>query len=67
MLTDGLEWCELLVGDVFISYLDSHSDGTRSLQRMHCEQVVAKCPNISSDKETKNIHLGWLKGENMFS
>ncbi len=38
MLTDGLEWCGLLVGycDVFISCLDSHSDGTHSLQRIHC-------------------------------
>uniref|UniRef100_A0A673MWF3 HECT-type E3 ubiquitin transferase n=1 Tax=Sinocyclocheilus rhinocerous TaxID=307959 RepID=A0A673MWF3_9TELE len=34
MLTDGLEWCGLLVDycDVFISCLDSHSDGTHSLQ-----------------------------------
>ncbi len=37
-LTDGLEWCGLLVDycDVFISCLDSHSDGTHSLQRIHC-------------------------------
>ncbi len=36
-LTDGLELCGLLVDycDVFISYLDSHSDGTHSLQRIH--------------------------------
>ncbi len=44
-LTDGLEWCGLLVGyyDVFISCLDSHSDGTHSLQRIHwwaSEQIV---------------------------
>ncbi len=34
MLIDGLEWCGLLVDyyDVFISCLDSHSDGTHSLQ-----------------------------------
>ncbi len=33
MLNDGLEWCGLLVDycDVFISCLDSHSDGTHSL------------------------------------
>ncbi len=38
MLTDGLEWCGLLVDycDVFNSCLDSHSDGTHSLQRIHC-------------------------------
>ncbi len=37
MLIDGLEWCRLLVDycDVFISCLDSHSDGTHSLQRIH--------------------------------
>ncbi len=36
-LTDGVEWCGLLVDycDVFISCLDSHSDGTHSLQRTH--------------------------------
>ncbi len=34
MLTDGLELCGLLVDycDVFISCLNSHSDGTHSLQ-----------------------------------
>ncbi len=34
---NGLEWCELLVDyyDVFISCLDSHSDGTHSLQSIH--------------------------------
>ncbi len=37
MLIDGLELCGLLVDycDVFISCLDSHSDGTHSLQRIH--------------------------------
>ncbi len=36
-LTDGLESCGLLVDyyDVFISCLDSHSDGTHSLQRIY--------------------------------
>ncbi len=37
MLIDGLESCGLLVDYcvVFISCLDSHSDGTHSLQRIH--------------------------------
>ncbi len=37
MLIDGLEWCGLLVDyrDVFIRCLNSHSDGTHSLQRIH--------------------------------
>ncbi len=36
-LNDGLEWCGLLVNyfDVFISSLDSRSDGTHSLQMIH--------------------------------
>ncbi len=35
---NGLELCGLLVDycDVFISCLGSHSDGTHSLQRIHC-------------------------------
>ncbi len=49
-LTDGLEWCGLLVDycDVLISYSDSHSDGTHSLQRM---------------KKQNHLHLGWSEGE----
>ncbi len=35
MLSDGLEWCGSLACDVFISCLDSHSDGTHSLQSIH--------------------------------
>ncbi len=37
MLIDELEWCGLLVNycDLFNSCLDSHSDGTHSLQRIH--------------------------------
>ncbi len=37
LLIDGLEWCGLLVNycDVFISCLDSHSDGTHSLQKIY--------------------------------
>ncbi len=37
-LTEELECCGLLVDycDVFISCLDSHSDGTHSLQSIHC-------------------------------
>ncbi len=36
-LIDRLELCVLLVDycDVFINCLDSHSDGTHSLQRIH--------------------------------
>ncbi len=34
MLTDGLDWTGVDYCDVFISCLDSHSDGTHSLQRI---------------------------------
>ncbi len=39
-----LEWCGLLVDycDVFISCLDSHSDGTHSLQSIHCWDTDAE-------------------------
>ncbi len=39
---DGLEWCGLLVNycDVIISCLDSHSDGTHSLQRKQLEYLL---------------------------
>ncbi len=42
ILTDGLERYGLLVDycDVFISCLDSHSDGTHSLQSIHFSSYV---------------------------
>ncbi len=45
MLTDGLEWCGLLVDycDVFISCLDSHSDGTHSLTLHMYIQLSVYC------------------------
>ncbi len=33
LLTDGLEWCGLLV--LFLSAVWTHSDGTHSLQSIH--------------------------------
>ncbi len=60
MFTGGLEWCGLLVDycDVFISCLDSHSDGTYSLQRIHwCASDVML--NSSKFVQT-HLHLGWL-------
>ncbi len=58
MLTDGLEWCGLLVDycDVFISCLDSHSDGTHSLQSIHCWDIP---PNLMK----KHIHLHLWRSE----
>ncbi len=64
MLTDGLEWCGLLVVycDVFISCLDSHSDGTHSLQRIHWWTSDAKFLQICSDEET-NSSTSWKAWE----
>ncbi len=64
MLTDGLEWCGLLVDycDVFISCLDSHSDGTHSLQSIHWWASDATFLQIWSDEERVNkcLFLGEL-------
>ncbi len=56
MLTDGLEWWGLLVDycDVFISCLDSHSDGTHSLQRIHCWASDGMIHFSKSDEETNS-------------
>ncbi len=61
MLTDGLEWCGLLVDycDVFISCLDSHSDGTHSLQSIHCWDSDAMLHFSKSDEETNSSKL-WM-------
>ncbi len=71
MLTDGLEWCGLLVDycDVFISCLDSHSDGTHSLQRIHwwASHVVLHFSKSVPMKKETHLYLGWPKGEYIFS
>ncbi len=61
MLTDGLEWCGLLVDycDVFISCLDSHSDGTHSLQSIHCWDSDAVTHFSKSDEETHLSGMAW--------
>ncbi len=66
MLTDGLEWCALLVDycDVFISCLDSHSDGTHSLQSIHCWASDAMLHFSKSDEETFIYILDKLKVSN---
>ncbi len=66
-LNEGLELCGLLVDncDVFISCLDSHSDGTHSLQRIHwwANYVMLNfSKSIMKNKQT-NLHLGWPEGE----
>ncbi len=63
MLTDGLEWCGLLVDycDVFISCLDSHSDGTHSLQRIHwwTSDVMLHFSKSVLMKKQTHLQLGW--------
>ncbi len=57
----SLEWCGLLVDycDVFISCLDSHSDGTHSLQSIHCWDTDAETHFYISDEET-NSSTSWM-------
>ncbi len=62
MLTDRLESCGILVDycDVFISWLDSHSDGTHSLLRIHwwVRWWNANFLKICSSEETKGrVHF----------
>ncbi len=62
MLTDGLEWCGLLVDcDVFICCLDSHSDGTHSLQSIHWWENPAML-NFSKSFPTKKQLIYILDG-----
>ncbi len=63
-LIDGLEWSGLLVDycDVFISCLDSHSDGTHSLQRIHWWASDGISPNPFPPRN-KLIYIfawGWV-------
>ncbi len=63
--TDGLVWCGLLVDycDVFISCLDSHSDGTHSLQMIHWKVSHVMLDFQQSVQMIKKTHLyhGWSK------
>ncbi len=63
MLTDVLEWFGLFVDycDYFISCIDSHSDGTHSLQRIHwwaSDGMLHLSKYILMKKQT-HLHLGW--------
>ncbi len=72
MLTEGLEWCGLLVYycDVFISCLDSHSDGTHSLQKIHCrasDVMLNFSKSVPINKQMKLDHVGWPVCESILS
>ncbi len=68
MLIDGLESCVLLVDfcDVFISCLDSHSDGTHSQSIDWWSSDVMLNFSKSVQKQA-HLHLGWHEGEYFFS
>ncbi len=61
-LIDGLESCRLLVDycDVFINCLDSHSDGTHSLQRIHWWASVVMLHFSKSVLMKKNSSTSWM-------
>ncbi len=58
----GLLWC------VFVSNLDSHFDGTHSLQRIHCfaSDVILNIFTYFPLKKQTHLHLGWPEAENTF-
>ncbi len=65
MLIDGLEFCGLLADycDVLNSYLDSHSDGTHSLQRIHwwaSDALLDLSKSVLMKKQT-HLHLYGLR------
>ncbi len=66
-LTGGLESCGLLV-DVFISCLDSHSDGTHSLQRIHryASDVLIICSDKEINSSTSRMAQGWVHFQQIF-
>ncbi len=61
MLIDGLESCGLLVDycDVFISCLDSHSDGTHSLQMIHWWAIMLHFSKSVHIENCKCLQIWW--------
>ncbi len=57
-----MDWSRVYYCDVCISYLDSHSDGTHSLQRIHWWASNAIFLQTCSDEETNPswIARGWV-------
>ncbi len=58
----GVVWITCGYCDVFINCLDSHSDGTHSLQRIYCWDTDAMLHFSKSDEEQTHLHLGWPQG-----
>ncbi len=64
-----MDWCQLLVDycDVFISCLDSHSNGTHSLQRVHWWASDVNLNFSKSVLMNKQAQFGCPEGEYIFS
>ncbi len=61
-------WIACELRDAFISCLDSHSDGTHSLQRIHWWANDAKFLQICSDEDNKLTYQdGCPEGEYILS
>ncbi len=63
ILIDGLDSCALK----WISCLDSHSDGTHSLQMNTASDVMQHFSKSVLLKKQTHLHLGWPEAEHIFS
>ncbi len=64
-----MHWSSVDFCDVFISCLDSHSDGTHSLHRIHwwtSDVVLNFSKSVPMRKQT-DLHLGWPESEYILS
>ncbi len=74
-ILQDLNWWTEVVGllvdycDVFIICLDSRSDGTHSLQRIHCwaSDVMLHFSKPALMKKQTNLHFGWPYRVNKYS
>ncbi len=70
-LSDGLESCGLHEDfcDVFINCLDSHADGTHSLQRIHwwASDAMLNLIKFVLMNEQTYLYLEWPEEESIFS
>ncbi len=55
--------------EVFISCVDSHSDGTHSLQRIHwlAGDTMLNLSKSFPVKEQIHLHIGWPEDETIIS
>ncbi len=63
----GLEFHKQWFEVKHILRMDSHSDGTHSLQRIHWWWDVMKLFKICSNEKQTYLHLGWPEGEDIFN